>query len=62
MKSSVIVSTRTALTYAQDLMNHAVLGMGLLNLRLDMAALLVSGVLFLIPSVLMHRPSQWMGY
>jgi len=50
------------LTYAQDLMNHAVLGMGLLNPWLDMVVLLVSGVLFLMPSVLMHRRSRRLGY
>jgi len=50
------------LTYAQDLMNHAVLGMGLLDPWLDIGVLLVSGVLFLVPSVLMHRRSRRLGY
>jgi len=50
------------LTYAQDLMNHAVLGTGLLNHWLDIAVLLVSGVLFLIPSLLLHRRGQRLGY
>jgi len=50
------------LTYAQDLMNHAVLGMGLLDPWLDMVVLLASGALFLIPSVLMHRRSRRLGY
>ncbi len=56
------VAYLSPLTYAQDLMNHAVLGVGLLNPWLDMAVLLVSGVLFLIPSVLMHLRSKRLGY
>ncbi len=50
------------LTYAQDLMNHAVLGMGLLNTWLDLALLLLMGVLFLLPSVKMHQRSRKLGY
>lgn len=50
------------LTYAQDLMNHAVLGHGLLNPWLDLTVLLASGVLFLVPSVLMHRRGRKLGY
>ncbi len=50
------------LTYAQDLMNHAVQGMGLLNPWLDLAALLLMGVLFLLPSVKMHQRSRRLGY
>ena len=56
------VAYLSPLTYAQDLMNHAVLGMGLLDPWLDIGVLLVSGVLFLIPSVLMHRRSRRLGY
>ncbi len=56
------VAYLSPLTYAQDLMNHAVLGAGLLDLWLDLAVLLVSGILFLIPSVLMHRRSRKLGY
>jgi ABC-2 type transport system permease protein len=50
------------LTYAQDLMNHAVLGHGMLNPWLDLTVLLASGVLFLVPSVLMHRRGRKLGY
>ena len=50
------------LTYAQDLMNHAVQGMGLLNPWLDLALLLLMGVLFLLPSVKMHQRSRRLGY
>ncbi len=50
------------LTYAQDLMNHAVLGGGLLSPWLNLGVLLVSGVLFLVPSVKMHQRSRRLGY
>jgi ABC-2 type transport system permease protein len=50
------------LTYAQDLMNHAILGVGLLSPWLNLGVLLVSGVLFLVPSVLMHHRSRRLGY
>jgi ABC-2 type transport system permease protein len=56
------VAYLSPLTYAQDLMNHAVPGMGLLSPWLDLAMLLLSGVLFLIPSILMHRRSRQLGY
>jgi ABC-2 type transport system permease protein len=50
------------LTYTQDLMNHAVLGAGYLNPWLDLAVLLLSGVLFLVPSIRMHHRSRRLGY
>jgi ABC-2 type transport system permease protein len=56
------VAHLSPLTYAQDLMNHAVPGAGLLSPWLDLIVLLVSGILFLIPSMLMHRRSQQLGY
>ncbi len=56
------VAYLSPLTYAQDLMNHAVLGVGLLNPWLDMGVLLVSGVLCLLPSVKMHLRSKRLGY
>ncbi len=56
------VAYLSPLTYAQDLMNHAVLGMGLLNPWLDLTVLLLAGVLFLFPSVGMHRRSRRLGY
>jgi len=56
------VAYLSPLTYAQDLMNHAVLGVGLLNPWLDLAVLLVTGVLFLLPSIGMHHRSRKLGY
>lgn len=43
-------------------MNHPVLGMGVLNLWLDVAVLLVTGVLFLMPSIKMHQRDRSLGY
>jgi len=56
------VAHLSPLTYGQDLMNHAVMGMGLLNPWLDLTLLLVSGILFLVLSVWMHRRSRRLGY
>ncbi|MDF1499656.1 MAG: ABC transporter permease [Anaerolineales bacterium] len=49
------------LTYAQDLMNHAVLGAGLIDARIDLAVLLVSGVLLLWPSIRLHQRARALG-
>ncbi|HEY63571.1 MAG TPA: ABC transporter permease [Caldilineae bacterium] len=56
------VAYLSPLTYAQDLMNHAVLGMGLLDPQLDIAVLLLASVLFLIPSMWLHHRSRQLGY
>lgn len=50
------------LTYAQDLMNHAILGMGELNLWLDLSILFISGILFLLPSIKLHKRGRVLGY
>ncbi len=57
-----IVAYLSPLTYAQDLMNHAVPGVGLLNPWLDIGVLLLTGILFLLPSLKMHRRSRKLGY
>ena len=49
------------LTYAQDLMNHAVLGHGFLNPVVDLAFLLALLVLFLIPAARLHHRSRVLG-
>lgn len=49
------------LTYAQDLMNHAVLGSGLLSLGLDLLVLSLAGVLFLSPSLRLHQRGRSWG-
>jgi len=49
------------LTYAQDVMNHAVLGSGLINPWLDLAVLALSGVLLLWPSIKMHQRARVLG-
>ncbi len=50
------------LTYAQDLINHAVLGTGSLNPWLDLGALLLAGTVFLAVSAWMHKRSRRLGY
>jgi ABC-2 type transport system permease protein len=56
------VAYASPLTYAQDLMNHGVLGHGLINPWLDLVVLFISGILFLVPSLLMHKRSRRLGY
>jgi len=56
------ISYISPLTYAQDLMNHAVLGMGELNLWLDLSILFLSGILFLLPSIKLHQRGRELGY
>jgi len=55
------VAYLSPLTYSQDLMNHAVLGEGLLSPWLDLAVLLVAGILFLIPALGLHRRARRLG-
>ncbi|HIC89495.1 MAG TPA: ABC transporter permease [Anaerolineae bacterium] len=50
------------LTYAQDLMNHAVLGTGYLNWGLDLTLLLILLAVFLLLAVRMHHRSRELGY
>ena len=57
-----VLAYLSPLTYAQDLMNHAVLGMGLLSPWLDLIVLLLSGGLFLVPSMWMHQRARKLGY
>ena len=56
------VSYVSPLTYAQDLMNYAVLGKGLLNPWLDLGVLLLTAVLFLLPSLKLHQRGRMLGY
>jgi ABC-2 type transport system permease protein len=50
------------LTYAQDLLSHALLGGGVQNILLDVAALILSLTLFLTATVWLHRWSRELGY
>lgn len=50
------------LTYAQDLMNYSVLGASVLGPWVDLAVLLGSGILFLVPSLWLHRRGRRLGY
>ena len=57
-----VISYISPLTYAQDLMNHAVLGRGELNLWLDIIILFISGIIFLLPSIKLHKRGRVLGY
>jgi ABC-2 type transport system permease protein len=50
------------LTYAQDLMNHAIGGMGLIHPAIDLGVLLISIVIFILPSIGMHKRAKRLGY
>jgi ABC-2 type transport system permease protein len=50
------------LTYAQDLLNHAVLGAGYLPVWLDVAVLPALLVVFLLPAAWLHHRSRVLGY
>ena len=50
------------LSYAQDLLNHAVLGSGYLPAWLDVALLPVLSLIFLLPAAWLHHRSRAMGY
>ena len=49
------------LTYAQDLINYAVLGSGYLNRLLDLTLLPVLLFIFLIPAAWLHQRSRVLG-
>ncbi len=57
-----ILAYLSPLTYSQDLMNHAILGVGMLSPWLDLAVLLLSGAVFLMSAVWMHKRSRRLGY
>jgi ABC-2 type transport system permease protein len=50
------------LTYAMDLMNHAIPGTGLLEPWLDLGVLLLTSILFLLPSYTLHKRGLKLGY
>jgi ABC-2 type transport system permease protein len=56
------VAFLSPLTYAQDLMNHAVTGRGVLAPGLDIAVLLLSALVFMAPSVKLHQRGRVLGY
>ena len=49
------------LTYAQDLMNHAVLGVGSIPRWVDLVVLPLLLIVFLVPSAWLHRRSRKLG-
>lgn len=56
-----VIAYLSPLTYAQDLMNHAVMRSGLVNAWLDITVLLLTSVLLLWPSVRLHKRAQVLG-
>jgi ABC-2 type transport system permease protein len=56
-----VISYLSPLTYAQDLMNHAVIGSGLINPWIDVTVLIVTAILFLLPSLRMHHQARVKG-
>jgi len=56
-----IVAYFSPLTYAQDLMNHSVMGSGMINVWLDVAVLLLTSILLLWPSIQLHKRAQVLG-
>ena len=50
------------LTYAQDLMNYAVLGASRIDPWLDLGVLLLTGILFMQPSIKLHQRGLRLGY
>ena len=55
------ISYLSTLTYAQDLMNQAVLGLGLISPWIDLVVLLGAAILFLLPSIRMHQKARAKG-
>jgi len=55
------ISYLSPLTYCQDMMNHAVLGMGLQHPLLDLGGLLVCLALFVFPALKLHDRSRRLG-
>jgi len=49
------------LTYAQDLMNHAVLNAGIFALWIDITVLILASVLLIYPSFRMHKRARVLG-
>jgi len=56
------ISYISPLTYAQDLMNHAVLGTGELALWLNLSVLFLSGIIFLLPSSKLNKRGRVLVY
>ncbi|MDW7755933.1 MAG: ABC transporter permease [Brevefilum sp.] len=56
-----VIAYISPLTYAQDLMNHAIVGRGIISPWIDIAVLIISAVLFLLPSIRMHHRARVKG-
>ncbi len=56
-----VIAHLSPLTYAQDLMNHAIPRSGTINPWLDIAVLMATSILLLWPSIRLHRRAQILG-
>ncbi|MBN1303678.1 MAG: ABC transporter permease [Anaerolineales bacterium] len=56
-----VIAYFSPLTYAQDLMNHSVVGSGTINVWLDVSVLLLTSILLLWPSIWLHKRAQVLG-
>jgi ABC-2 type transport system permease protein len=56
-----VMAYLSPLTYAQDLMNQAVLGSGLISPWLDISVLLLTSILLLWPSLQLHKRARVLG-
>lgn len=61
MPAARVIAYLSPLTYAQDLMNHAVMGSGVIHVWLDMAVLLLTSILLLWPSIRLHERAKVLG-
>jgi len=61
MPAARTIAHLSPLTYAQDLMNHAVMGSGVIHPGVDMGVLLLTSILLLWPSIRLHRRAQVLG-
>jgi ABC-2 type transport system permease protein len=59
---TLVLAYLSPLTYSQDLMNHALLGIGKLSPWLDLVVLFLSSGVFLLSAMWMHKRSRRLGY
>lgn len=61
MPAARVIAYLSPLTYAQDLMNHAVMRSGVIHVWLDVVVLLLTSILLLWPSIRLHKRAQVLG-
>ncbi len=61
MPAARVIAYLSPLTYAQDLMNHAVMRSGVIHVWLDVVVLVLTSILLLWPSIRLHKRAQVLG-